>query len=159
MGVLILFLLSIAGGILYRMGGSSAFHKQVRRFGVPTVFIFTLLLLQGLPGSVKVGISYFLTFGAMYGAISTYWDSVFGKDNLWFAGLGVGLAALPNILASGSIGWVIVRSIILALTWGFLNLKLQEYQGQKILLWNKDIVEEFTRGFLVIITGILLCLK
>jgi hypothetical protein len=52
------------------------------------------------------------------GALSTYWDTLFGFDNFWFHGFMVGLAAFPIAIVTGH--WVLwaVRCIILAVWMG-----------------------------------------
>jgi hypothetical protein len=70
------------------------------------------------------------------GALSTYWDELFGYDNFWFHGFMVGLASFPIAIITDE--WLLwgVRCLILAVWMG----------GWSAILKNPDR-EEFIRYF------------
>jgi hypothetical protein len=88
-----LILLSIAcllSGILYRLGGiGKPFNTKWRDLGCPTILTILLTVLFGWHWV------YLLVFGLSFGALTTYWDFLFGYDNFWFHGFALGVAGLP----------------------------------------------------------------
>lgn len=82
----------------------------------------------------------------MFGALTTYWDDLFGEDNFFIHGGTVAFAYLPYAIV-GSISWLAfsVRVTALALSMG---------------LWRKyfsnAVVEEAGRGAFIILTLFLL---
>jgi hypothetical protein len=83
-----------------------------------------------------------MTFVLMFGAFTTYWDWLFKYDNMWFSGLIVGLSAFPLLIISSSVfTLLVIRTIIIMVAWGCLN----KYLPPKVLCWNRDVVEEFSR--------------
>ena len=82
----------------------------------------------------------------MFGALTTYWDDLFGEDNFFIHGGAVAFAYLPYAIV-GSISWLAfsVRVTALALSMG---------------LWRKyfsnAVVEEAGRGAFIILTLFLL---
>jgi len=83
----------------------------------------------------------------MFGALTTYWDDLFGEDNFFIHGGAVAFAYLPYAIIVGSISWLAfsVRVTALALSMG---------------LWRKyfsnAVVEEAGRGAFIILTLFLL---
>ena len=136
-------LLAILSGIFGRMGGSGNWPRQARIFGCSLLTLICIWLLFGF----QLGFwwAYLTIFGLSAGLISTYWDFLFGFDNMWFSGFMVGLAAIPYYQHYWFYG---IRAVLLALIWGCLN----KYLPQKVLFWTRDIVEEFLRYFATIVT-------
>ncbi len=79
------------------------------------------------------------------GALSTYWDWLFGFDNFWFAGFMCGIAAFPLIFCGMAGSFILLRAVILAVLWGVWSL-----------LWTEDYVEEMGRGVFLVLTMLLL---
>jgi hypothetical protein len=76
MGLLIykiamVLIFSMIAGYLYYLGGQDGHNTKVRDFGVPFVTIILLIWL-GLNYSGWIILSLFLSFGAMFGAMTTY---------------------------------------------------------------------------------------
>lgn len=149
---MITLVLSILSGILGRMGGSDKYNTKWRDIGCALITLITFWFLFGFDWSLWW--IYLLTFGLHWSALSTYWDWLLKKDNFWVSGFGVGMALIPLI------GWeFLLRAIILALIWGCLNKYLPSagIDGKKrILLWRRDIVEEFIRYFSIPFTLLLM---
>lgn len=135
--ITVLILLSILSGILGRMGGADGFNTKWRDFGCPSVLICAIVYQFGFVASFWW--VYLLIWVLTFGAMTTYWDDVFGYDNLWFSGAVVGGAILPIVF----IDWhffflVITRTILLCIVWGSLNKFLPQIKG-------RDVIEEFSR--------------
>ena len=140
---------SILAGILGRMGGAGKPYKTWMRDWIIPV-IFTGLMVWQIwrsPSLWLVG-AYSMGFLALGGSLSTYWDWLFGFDNLWFSGLMVGLSAFPyEIILHHWVGFSI-RAIVLAVIWGCLNT----IKYDRILIWRRDVAEENLRYISVILT-------
>jgi len=87
-----------------------------------------------------------ISAGIAYGGLTTYWDSIFGYDNHYAHGFGIGLAALPLLLI-GSISWLGFTIHMVAIA-GFMGLISQ--------LSADHNVEEYGRGSSVIWTQLAL---
>ena len=146
-----LFPLAILSGVLGRMGGagkSGQWYDRLldtkwRDIGCSIIFVLCAILLFGW--SPSFWWAYGLVFLLHWGAFSTYWDEMWGYDNLWFSGFMVGLAGTPLLFIDHSLwGFLLGRTIVLTVVWGCLN----KYLPQKgIWIWRRDIVEEFSRYF------------
>jgi len=151
MNYLLLILLSIIGGILYRLGGiGKPWNTKMRDLGVPACGLFAMKLL-GFDYSWVLYLSTLLLFPAL----TTYWKKInrfFGDTDEnchWYNwlvhGLVCGLAYLPMCFGGISLYLIIGRAIILAIA----------------TMWWSEVIgdvkwEEGGRGFLIIITlGIL----
>lgn len=154
MTVLYLIILAILSGVLGRMGGAGKsgqwydflLDTKWRDVGCSLLIIFTWILLFGF--SITHWWVYLIMLGLHWAAFSTYWDWVFKKDNLWVAGFFVGLASLPMIIIIDWIWWfIIIRAVVLAIIWGLLN----KYLPSQVLVWRRDVAEEFLRYKSVII--------
>jgi hypothetical protein len=148
MGVVMLFVLAIGAGVLYRMGGAEGYNTKYRDLGVPTLASLALLILGAIPCHFWGIAAFILSFGLLFGALTTYWDFLFKKDCFWFSGLIVGLSGLPVALAQGKFIGCIIRMGLISGVWQLLNKLLP----QKVFCWTRDIVEEFGRGSITIIT-------
>ena len=149
MQIVILLLLSVLSSVLYRLGGSSTAERfkwwplpdlpKERDVGCSLCLLIGLKVI-GIPGPWW---AYFIVFGLTWGALSTYWDWITGKDNHYLHGLGVGLATLvllPWAWGDPVVNMLIARVVITALGMG---------------IWSKingnATREELGRGFLVVI--------
>lgn len=110
MGILIVLVACILSAILYRMGGSDIYDTKWRDIGCSLVFLTMISLIYGV--NITMWYLYFIAFGLSWGALSTYWDWLFGYDNFYMHGLGCGLAMLPLIWC-GIPWWVIVARIVI----------------------------------------------
>lgn len=139
--ILLTLLVSLACAVMYRMGGSGNYPRQVRVVGVP--FLTTLLAyLLGVHSWWLL-----LAFVAMIGAISTYWDVIFNDwDNFWFHGFMLGVACFPIAIATGHWWLFGIRCVVLALFMGIWSYT-----------WKWDIAEETGRGFIIPATLFMIC--
>jgi hypothetical protein len=127
-------------GVLGRMGGAQGYHTLWRDWGCSAVVVAACWHYLGFHPWV-----YLAVFLLHWGAFSTYWQKLFkGVDNMWFSGLMVGVALSPILfIDSKLIVLVLARSTSLVLVWGCLN----KYLPPKVILWRRDVVEEFSRYF------------
>ena len=91
---------------------------------------------------------YLLSFGLMWGALSTYWDFINGEDNFWLSGFGVGLAMFPIAIGSGQWVGFGVRAVVLAVL-----------MGAWCIIFKNDWVEELGRGAFKVSTLPLLLIR
>lgn len=80
------------------------------------------------------------------GAISAYWDRLFGFDNFWFHGFVIGLAAFPIVLTTGHWWLFILRTLILAI-----------WMGGWSAIFKNPHIEEAGRYFIVPSTLWMIC--
>jgi hypothetical protein len=67
-----------------------------------------------------------LMIAATGGALSTYWDFLFGYDNFYFHGFMVGLAAFPIAIVSGHWWLFAVRCVFMAVWMGGWSALISE---------------------------------
>lgn len=152
--MLIWLLLSLASAILYRAGGmgkeDSASprwmpkllrQRWLRIWGVPLVSFICMLTLLSQRIDSWFTIMILLSYGLNGGAISTYWDNVFGYDNFYMHGFFCGLALFPLCFSGIFITSMLARAVILGLGMGIWSL-----------LIGSDEAEEYGRGFLHTLT-------
>lgn len=149
-----IILLSCLSGLLYRLGGWGdegrkkfpklpkwVFDTKARDVGcgLCTVGMYSLMF----PITTWMGlICAIVTVALMLGALSTYWDELFGFDNFWFHGFCVGIALLPLVALNEQwLAGLIYRPIALAITMGLVST-----------LSGSDVVEEGGRGFAIVAT-------
>ena len=138
--IIIWLLLSILSGIAYRLGGIGKPFKSWMRDGIcPLIALVALWLLVGFKSSYWW--AYLLTFGLMWGALSTYWRLDEKRWGYWAHGLGISISALPIIFITGNWLGFIIRCIVLT---GLITI-VSKYI-------TKDWLEEGLRGFLTIAT-------
>jgi len=132
-----LFFLSLCIGssILYRAGGSKKGLTKWRDLGCP---LMTVLALWHLIGFHWL---YFLVFGLMFAALTTYWDSVFSFDNMWAHGAGIGLSTIPLLWCGVHWYSVVIYVVILSVFMGITRHVLK--------IDNK--LQELIKGFLIIV--------
>ncbi len=90
---------------------------------------------------------YIISFILHWAALSTYWDFITGKDNLYLHGFFVGLSTIPYMFLGIPLYLIIIRSIVLAISFGLIN----KY-ANKWTIPHSDDLEELSRGGLLIIT-------
>lgn len=143
----------VISGLLYRCGGMGK-EPTARPKWIPIwlrrswvrdwlcpLFVYGALLLFWLPSFWWQWLMVILCYPLLGGALSTYWDWLFGFDNYWFAGLMCGVTAFPLIFC-GFPWWIIlIRAILVGVLWGLWC----KYQGT-------DWVEEMGRGAIIILT-------
>lgn len=82
-----------------------------------------------------------LCYPLLGGALTTYWDNLFGFDNLWFAGFMCGVASFPLVFYGVNPWGIVLRAIVLAVLWGGW------------CAWQSvDYIEEFGRGAFLVLT-------
>ena len=111
---MIIFLLACISAYLYRLGGKESYNTKFRDLGVPVVATIALWLL-GVKSWLLI-----LHFGLLFAALTTYYDSIFGKDNFYAHGAGIGLAVIPLLWCNVRYA-IIGRVILLALSFGLIN--------------------------------------
>ena len=138
--LLVLLLASCFSGVLYRMGGSGRYPRQVRVIGCPLISM-GLLLTNIHPVNILGWLMFILSLGLSIGAISTYWDFLFNdEDNFFMHGFILGFALLPCM---PFLHWysILFRAAILAIGMGFWSKWI-----------SKDVIEERGRGFILTAT-------
>lgn len=145
----LLIVASILVGILGRIGGKGKpYRSWMRDWLIPVIFISILLWFKPQSLNLRSLMAYLIGFLALGASLTTYWDFLFGFDNLWLSGFIVGLSAIP-FLWCGIALWVIIgRTLILAIIWGSLN----KIKYDRILFWRRDVAEEFLRYTSIIVT-------
>lgn len=87
----------VAGGWLYRLGGSDGWNTKVRDFGVATIGVLCLARCSNnVPYSIGYVAMLFFTFGLMFLALTTYFKKK-GTEARWFHW---GLVGIANAYAS-----------------------------------------------------------
>lgn len=142
--------LSALSGFLYRLGGMGnsgrakfpwvpgwVFNTKARDVGCTVCCLIWMLLY--VKGTLW---AYILGSLALFGALTTYWDTIFGYDNYWLHGWACGIAYLPFAIAGDtSAESYLIRCFALCVTMGVWSH----------VLWTNDNIEEFGRGaFLVL---------
>ena len=137
----------LLSGVFGRCGGAAKSGKWydfmitsiTRDLGCSIIFILTCWMYLGWHPWI-----YLIVFGLTWAAFSTYWDFLFGYDNMCFSGFIVGLASLPLLFINVDLWPILALRIgILAVVWHCLN----KYLPKKVFFWNRDVAEEFTRYF------------
>lgn len=152
--IILILLLSLLSGLFYHISGLGVdgkkkypklpiwlFARQWRRSGCMLLDTISILIWWQ-PNILYGWYLLILSMGLTYGAITTYWDTLFGFDNHWFHGFGIGLSRIPLIWA-GKIWWtILVRAIVLAILMGWVSAASK-----------KDWKEEIGRGSAMPISG------
>lgn len=147
--IILTIVCAVISSILYRAGGLSKEqkywipvwmrHSWVRDWFCPFFCLLPLFIQH--PSWLFIP-----AYGLMGAAFTTYWDSVYkNKDNFWLAGFGVGLAAFPLIFCGFAWHMLLLRAVLLAVTWGFW-----------CAIFGNDHVEEHGRGFFAGISSAIL---
>lgn len=140
--------LSVAGGIAYRMGGSGNYPRYFRELG-QGLCVVALMLALGLGHWSLV-----LCFGVCW-AESTYFkkEDTDGKwINFFLVGCVFGLVALPYCAFTNSY-WVGfgIRFVVCAILTPVWNFTLSPIVS-KMLGIGRDVSDEFGRGFICVAT-------
>jgi len=106
--LLTLLLLSLSG-LFYRLGGIGKPFKSWMRDWVCPLWGYLSLLVWWQPSTVLGWLMFIPAYGLSGGALSTYWDELFGYDNFYMHGFMCGIASFPLIFAG--IAW---RSVLLS---------------------------------------------
>lgn len=134
-------LLSALSGLLYRMGGiGKPWDTKYRDIGCPLAALSLYWFLNGFQAGHWW--SYLLVFGLSWGAMTTYWDWLFKKDNFYMHGAMLGMAALPLYIEI-PFEMILLRAVILSLSFGLINKYVNEWE-----IPDRDIIEEVSRGVL-----------
>lgn len=132
--------MAVLSGILGRMGGSSAYDTKYRDWGCSLILVASVGLLWGF--NAAFWWVYVLIFLLSWASFTTYWDWLFGYDNMAFSGMMTGLALFPVCFIDAGLWYVVViRAAVLALVWWCLN----KFLPPKVWLWRRDVAEEFSR--------------
>jgi hypothetical protein len=139
----LLILLAAISGILYRLGGW--IETKFRDLGCAFIALCSYFLFGLYGQSVLVNIIVYLAcFGAMFGALTTYWKKK-GQPALWWnwalTGLFYGIASFPLMFVGVNWWAVLVRSLVLSA----MTVAVSELSDN---VW----VEEISRGALIILT-------
>jgi hypothetical protein len=149
--ILATILLAVLSAFAYRLGGLSKeqakqqipwcpswlINSKTRDIGCSLIVIGWMLMFY----PHVAWYWYLLSFGAMWGALSTYWDFINGEDNFWLHGFGIGLALLPIAIGSGHWFGFGVRAVALAVL-----------VGTWCAIFKNDWVEECGRGAFIVLT-------
>ena len=153
---LFLLLLSIASGILYRLGGASKEDQDYEYPWIPRWFKNIPKKRDGLSnllvclGAFLMGVNaplwgWGISFGLAWASYSSYWDWLFGYDNLWFHSFMISFSFLPLVIWGNlAVAPFVVRCLLNALVIGGLSTYLKH-----------DRTEEESRGFLLCISNII----
>jgi hypothetical protein len=135
--VILTFLLSVAGGIFYHLGGTNK-GTLWRDLCVPTIMSIYLILTGHFHWSL------FLCFGLLYAGL-TWSGKKKGTEGRWYnwamLGLAYSCAMIPMMWFVGSWAGFFLRTVVLT-AW---TVGWSEYEGNAVR-------EEFGRGFGIIAT-------
>lgn len=133
--------LSIANAILYRMGGADNWNKLWRRLGCAFIQAIAIIFILKIQAPWYV---HFLSIGATFGGLTTYWDFINGDDSHWLHGLGIAMGCLLYLLSGSVMIWgFAIRVIALALLMGVWSKWSRQFNA---------VIEELGRGALIILT-------
>jgi hypothetical protein len=147
--IIITILASLLSGTLYRFGGAAKKGdkwdwlrwSKTRDWGCPLI-VLGMTFLFGF-GASTVWYLHLISFLLAWGALTTYWDDIFGYDNFYVHGFMIGLAFLPYVYSMDPTAWVwfLARAGVMGVFMG---------------LWcdfnDNDIVEEVGRGAIITAT-------
>jgi len=144
MSIIVLLVGAILSAILYRLGGAGKHGKWydwmceswVRDWLIPPLVLIILWLF-----SVPLHWLFLIVWGLMGAAFSVYYDEIFGYDNFYAHGVGVGLATFP-LIWDGVHWWtILIYAVMLGLGMGIASKVAKPHTAQK----------ELIRGALVVI--------
>lgn len=121
MSIIVLLVGAILSAILYRIGGSKKGLTKWRDLGCPTIVVLLLGLFIGWHWQLII------VFGLLFASLTTYYDEIFGYDNMYAHGAGVGLSTIP--LAWIGVHWwsIAIYAAALSVSMGVMrhNLKIE----------------------------------
>ena len=145
------FPFALITAFLYRLGGLSKEEAQDYLPFIPSWMVNTKARDMGVPFVTLIWMIikyphvawwvHLLSFGIMFGMLTTYWDSLFGFDNYWFHGFMIGGAYFLYAFQTHLFLGYILRSVVLAVL-----------MGAWCKIFSNDWVEELGRGFFIGIT-------
>ena len=145
--IILTLLGSILSATLGRMGGAEGYNTLYRDIGCSLISVLLFILWFGFKPNYWY--LYIISFGLHWGAFSTYYDKLFGFDNLWFSGFMTGLALLPLLFIEKTLlFFLIIRALVLAVLWGVFNKCLPAY----VWKFRHDVAEELLRYGVVVLT-------
>ena len=133
--------IAVINGFLYRFGGSSkeegaekypwvpAWMFQTKTRDVGIALTTTGFYLGFMPSDWW---AYLICFAGTWGALTTYWDNVFGYDNFFAHGFMIGLAKFGLAIASGAWIWFGVQCVALAIMMGVLSALATDVDVEEI---------------------------
>jgi hypothetical protein len=157
MGEVIIWLLAtVAGAVLYRMGGAEGYDTKWRDCGVSAVIILLTILL-GVVSGLWVWLSLIPCFGLMWGALSTYrYFLPKPKDYTYpyyaLHGFMIALAMFPFAWASSRWLGLAIRSIASGLLMGAWSYLILNVLQPKISWKHWDVCHECGRGAIIVAT-------
>lgn len=152
MNIILTALLVALSGLFYRFGGMSNDEPpawipkwiRIRRVWICPIFGFGSLLLWWQPTTLLGWLMFIPAYGLSGGALSTYWDELFGYDNFYMHGFMCGLASFPLIWA-GLAWWMVLAGAV----FGGLAMGL-------LCQFTKNVwVEECGRGIIFALSKII----
>jgi vacuolar-type H+-ATPase subunit I/STV1 len=135
MRTIVLIIGTILCSILYRLGGAGKTGDWL----IPPIML-TCLALNTHFHLIYIFV-YLLVWGLMGGALSTYWDWLFGYDNMYAHGFFVGLSTIPCMFLGIHLYSIVIYTIALSLSMGLVSHKT------KLNAVNKERI----RGALIIV--------
>lgn len=158
---LVTLVCTLISAFLYRLGGMSKaeaktywiwrwvpdwmIDTKARDIGCALITLFWMIAFFKFPVNIdlwKIIVSHTVCFLGTFGALTTYWDSLFGYDNFYAHGFMIGLAKIMYAIFTGC--WIpfILYCILLGITMGLLSNKVD---------WSKfgirdDYGDECSRG-------------
>lgn len=141
-----IWLAAMLSSLSYRAGGMPRpFRSWMRDWIIPGIVIASMIFILKIEAPWW---AYLLCYPLMGGALSTYWDRIFGYDNFYAHGFVIGTGLLPLVLC-GSLGIApfIIRAIVLGVAMGLW-----------CIYFENDWVEEFGRGAFITLSLPLLIL-
>jgi len=148
--IILTIIISILSGVLGRMGGAQGYNTLYRDIGCSLLSVLLFIIWFGF--KVDFWYMYLISFGLHWASFTTYFDKLFGHDNLGFSGFVVAASLLP-LISIFKVPFFIERMIALSIIWFVLNKSLPY---PNVLIWRRDVAEEFLRYFSVTITYLLL---
>ena len=145
-----IWLAAILSSVSYRVGGMPRpCRSWMRDWIIPGIVIASMIFIFKIKAPWWI---YLLSYPLMGGALSTYWDRIFGYDNFYAHGFVIGTGLLPLVLC-GSLDLLpfMIRAVVLCLAMGSLN-----YIVNKFHVPFSDWIEELGRGAFIILSLLLL---
>ena len=144
-------ILAVVSGILYRLGGASKEDAKEEFPWVPEWFLkvskkrdigcsFVKLCAVLILGIWAPWFIHLASFILLFGALTTYWDRLFGYDNHYFHGFMCGLAYFPYILVTANYVAFLISIFIITVGMGLISQ-----------LSGNDRVEEIGRGIILVV--------
>jgi len=164
MAIIVALIFTILSAFCYRIGGMS--KESAKQYFpwfpqalvaswfrdancVLLVLIWSLLFLPHV-----AWFWYLLGCGAMYGAMTTYWDDKIppkGIDKFWMHGLMIGLAWLFIAIPAGAWLGGLIRAAVMS---AFMYIWCEWVSGwiAKLTGWGTDFIDEYGRGGIIALT-------